>query len=544
VGIDPKTGNVTFDEDGLRRIGEAYPGYGISGYGGNQWFGLESAEPYSIERNAFDNPPFLFPGPTAPNIVTGKTDTIQRGYMRSLLSDPEVNATMKNRRLFFQFNPQVLVRSVQQSVGTMMPLLQDPAQLMQPVPGTASFGFELMFNREHEVNAAYNNAKTEWLTLPNGTQALVSEIGVLADLMILDTITGQGLSEDMINSLAKTTERQYTNRNTLIENEQKELEKSGQDDEAKKLTPLDVPTEERMSEVFTANIGNTAFLNPLPFRVLFSSLFMVEGVATSVDVVFQKFSRKMVPTQCKVTINMYALYIGFAKKKTFIYDNLVQASEEGAEDDTTDTQSTAIIRGGFKSADAYLYVFSGDSIFEQSPAFKVDNIKIIDALENAKKNGTLTEGNFSFYVEYFFSPVQTYKPTDDELSANRVLLLQAMKKDMFNVYGTKKVEILNPVLNEGSIFTEQVNSSAVPPQKKVEKPYISFRIVTVISGKSSTGKTIQEEFKHTTVYGHKWADEDSVSVKSTNTSETSAFKASLNFDAQGNPLSPSRTTGN
>jgi hypothetical protein len=537
MGVEPTNSNTPYSDEALRRIGEAYPGFGISGYSDNQWFGLTTAEPYPIERNAFDNPPFLFPGKTAPNIVTGKTDTIQRGYMRSLLSDPEVNAKMKNRRLFFQFNPQVLVRSVQQSVGTMMPLLQDPAQLMQPVPGTASFGFELMFNREHEVNAGYNDPDTDWLTLPNGTQALVSEIGVLADLMVLDTITGQGLSEDMINSLVKTTERQYANRNTLIENEKKELEESGQEDEAKKLIPIDTPSTTDMSDVFNANIGNTAFLNPLPFRVLFSSLFMVEGVATSVDVVFQKFSRKMVPTQCKVTINMYALYIGFAKKKTFIYDNLVQAAQTGNETDTTDDQNKQVVRGGFRSASASTQVTSSpDTVTAESIKFKVFDIKITDALKRSKENGTFTEGNFSFYVEYYFSSVQTYKPSEAELSANRVLLLQDGKKDSFNVYGTKNVGNLVPIFNEGTIFTEQLND--LPTGDRVQTPYISFRIIAVISGKTQSGTAVKEEFPFTTVHGYQWSTVDGTA--SSVTSGVSAFQGSLSVDANGNPLSPTR----
>ena len=124
------------------------------GYSTDQFFKVfgPEGEPYSLDRQPFDNPPFLWPK----NVVRDSVGEhkVQRGYMRSLISDPKVdiNGEMKNRRLFFQFNPQVLVRSVQQSVGSMLPLLQDPAQLTQPVPGTTSFGFELLFNREHEVH--------------------------------------------------------------------------------------------------------------------------------------------------------------------------------------------------------------------------------------------------------------------------------------------------------------------------------------------------------------------------------------------------------
>ena len=117
----------------------------------NQFWNYDKiGEPYSPQvHNGFDNPRFLWP-PNQYMDISGNTHVVQRGYMRSLITAPSAtvdNPGIQNRRLFFQFNPQILVRSVQQSVGTMNPLLQDPAQLLQPVPGTASFGFELFFTK-------------------------------------------------------------------------------------------------------------------------------------------------------------------------------------------------------------------------------------------------------------------------------------------------------------------------------------------------------------------------------------------------------------
>jgi len=76
------------------------------------------------------------------------------------------------------------------------------------------------------------------------------------------------------------------------------------------------------------NRGNTAFLLPLPVRVVFSSLYIVEGLVQDFNVLFTKFSTNMVPMQCSVTVTFEAKYIGFAKKDTFFTDVLEKAREE------------------------------------------------------------------------------------------------------------------------------------------------------------------------------------------------------------------------
>ena len=72
-----------------------------------------------------------------------------------------------------------------------------------------------------------------------------------------------------------------------------------------------------------AALGNSAFLSPMPIRIVFSSLFMVEGFVTSSAVAFQKFSKTMVPTVCTVTLNVQAMYFGFARKKSFLSDAIL-----------------------------------------------------------------------------------------------------------------------------------------------------------------------------------------------------------------------------
>ncbi|NBS70324.1 hypothetical protein EBT31_15640, partial [bacterium] len=183
----------------------------------NQFRGIDVVEdnPNALGWQPIDNPPFTWPAKQYTDI-TGNQIQVQRGYMRSLITDPRwaANSAAKNRKLFFQFNPTVLVRSVQQTVGTMNPLLQDPAQLTMPVPGTSTFGFELLFNREKEVASGLSYLPGQQpsfedsLVLPNGDAVLPSQIGVLADIMVLDTITGQGLSQDMLDMVKKQAQLQ------------------------------------------------------------------------------------------------------------------------------------------------------------------------------------------------------------------------------------------------------------------------------------------------------------------------------------------------
>ena len=323
-------------------------------YATDQFFGILDNEPNNLDRRPEDNPPFAWPK-NKTHYVDGvnpnTSQKIQRGYMRSLITDPNVDITAKNRRLFFQFNPQAIQRSVSQTPGAMLPLLQSPEQLMQPVPGVSTFGFSLLFNREAEVNQSLKPQNVDSIELPSGKLALVSEVGVLADLLVLDTITGQGISADLIDSIAKRQTNFVTQQMAAEEQSLADLSPEAKEEALKTYVPTytekDLDNTE-LTEKFKVNIGNSAFLNPLPFRVMFSSLFMVEGIATSVEVNFTKFSQNMVPTQCTVNISMYALYIGFAKKNTFLYDNLVQGAADTKAQTTKDEEVSKKLTAALK----------------------------------------------------------------------------------------------------------------------------------------------------------------------------------------------------
>lgn len=497
MGVTP-TGQPSFYNDPDNVAERAKYGNNLNT---NQFYNAGQYEPFSPQvRNSFDNPDFLWP-PNQFKDITGKDHVIQRGYMRSLITAPSATvgiSGVNNRRLFFQFNPQVLVRAVQQSVGTMNPLLQDPAQLTQPVPGTASFGFELFFNREHEVAAGYNDPAFEGMALPYGSgAALTSQVGVLADILVLDTIIGQGISQDMLAYVQAFQKKITINKNNATIEEQDRLNKLGQEDKAKELVTTDAEEEtQKLAKAFSANLGNSAFLNPLPFRVLFSTLFMVEGLATSVEVQFQKFNLAMVPTQCKVVINMYALYFGFANKKTFLTESLSQAAIQRQEEAAAVSPMIDVFNRGMISASVLLEGISKPNYAIFSP------INLSNLLIDAEKNKIVSDVKMKVYLDYKFSNISN-KPSDSEMEANRIQLEKEYSlKDLKNrtslsvAFGNQLAEIM--------ANTDPANF-----------PYFSFRICIQFTGTiPKTSTPVESEIiPFSAVYGQPWFDTGSATSR-------------------------------
>ena len=175
-----------------------------------------------------------------------------------------------------------------------------------------SFSWQMLFNREEEVQRYYN-AQGRWsksgyhaeggnspaldalLAENTGEPAIAERIGVLADIMVLDQITGQRLTHEAI---------EFSKKWALVR------------DEDGNVSPEEPITSERQQSLLNANLTNSAFLIPNPIRVLFSENFMVDGYVNTVAVTLQKFSPDMVPTVCVVDISMHALYQGFARRST------------------------------------------------------------------------------------------------------------------------------------------------------------------------------------------------------------------------------------
>jgi hypothetical protein len=255
--------------------------------------------------------------------------TLKRGYIRSLQnvyqSGPTTKTTLPILRCDFQFNPATLQQAVQMRQDILNMFQQDPVQVTQPLAGQASFGFQLFFDRTF----TYNNERDVNSAPEEGGGYDIANIGVLHDVRLLYSIIGQGINEDMItvalNSARNTLAAEAATANNEASDPSRTDTTSGASD-----VGLGVPDNfnDLANSFFNANFGNTAFLIPLPVRAVFSSLYMVDGYVTSSSIIFTKFSTTYVPLQCMVTLNMQAMYLGFAKKDTFLSLNLDDARKK------------------------------------------------------------------------------------------------------------------------------------------------------------------------------------------------------------------------
>jgi len=316
-----------------------------------------------------ENPPFIWPGVNIRNINGGGV-RMARGFMRSILTDPDIvnafnTATQPRQttidtsktgsghyRLNFQFNPEYIERSVAQTPGAVNPILQSVSNLTQPIPGSATFNFTMTFNREMEVANAGNRANSNVLwdgddLDPTSTRLKdPGLVGVWADLQMFDLIVGQGITPELLDLVAAFTEVQAlersANESTTTDGEGEEPKEGEEKEEKASETDPDSTSfnKEEFETNFTANFGNSAFLNPLPVRIVFSDTFMVEGMVTGTSVAFQKFNHRMIPTICQVNVNFSAMYLGFAKKKAFLTENL-QAWAKDQASQTVDEQEKA-----------------------------------------------------------------------------------------------------------------------------------------------------------------------------------------------------------
>jgi hypothetical protein len=299
-------------------------------------------------RNDQDNPNFIWPSKTNLNAVTGVDKEISRGYMRLISTAFGKDYTeLGKRRLHFQFNPETLSRNVTARNDVQLWMNQDPIQFTQPIPGDANFNFELIFNREHEVssgtyrtaNGSVVEGNTNYSAINNDTAgtvnsiydpASVTQIGVLADIAVFDQIIGQGINKDLIDALASKAKKDIDAYNAQKKKEAKSQGVDVEDIEA--VIPGQVEASDtNIDKTLKLGIGNSAFIVSQPIRIVFSSLYMVEGFITSTNVTFDKFNPSMVPVQCRIAVSMQAMYIGFAAKKTFlsnIYEDVAQTDYE------------------------------------------------------------------------------------------------------------------------------------------------------------------------------------------------------------------------
>jgi hypothetical protein len=260
-----------------------------------------------------DNPKFIYPDRT---IRTDDPDgyharVMRRGYIRSLMTYAN-HTDIKIRKCQFQFNPSQLVQSVSANDSMLNFLQQDPAQYSQPMPANVNFTFELFFDRSMEINndsgKVNPNSANPWETEDPG------QVGVLRDLSAFFGVIGQGLSLSQTSYL------------TQVLGQRVKLE-------ASQLSTTETPVDpakavNNIPSFLKVNIANSAFLLPLPVRIVFSALYIVEGLVTNTTVTFTKFSTSMVPMQCTLQVTLEAKYIGFANKDTFLTSTLAAAEAQ------------------------------------------------------------------------------------------------------------------------------------------------------------------------------------------------------------------------
>ena len=284
-------------------------------------FENQSGDYNTIANKSNRNPKFAWPKPYFRQI-NGSVVELQRGYIR-LLTPNKVPTPQGIPRCFFQFNPDSISRGITARNDVQLWINQDPGQLGQPMYGDQNFSFELLFNREAEVfgntgsprsfNGAVDPEFIEYGSVNGGVSDIqasdVKQVGVLADLSMLDSIIGIGLSAQIMDFQVK----QYNARQEFISRQNVDAngDSSKTEDDA-------ILTAEKAALFTSSNIGNKAFLLPNPIRVIFSRLFMLDGYIQSVQVTFNKFSPSMIPTQCSVAIQMQALYFGFAQESSFL----------------------------------------------------------------------------------------------------------------------------------------------------------------------------------------------------------------------------------
>ena len=302
------------------------------GYRNNGLFKIDPDLEKARDRGII-NPPFLYPPKTvrfldAQDSLNGvaagefKSYELQRGYLRNL-AQPMMGETPINK-CNFQFNPQDIRQSVQMREDMYLAVLQDPVQLSQPIGAQMNFQFDLLFDRQMEVARGLGGAGV--------SEEVADQIGVMRDLKVLYAAIGQGLSEGMVESQLKALQdgatRVYGNNNPATTPD------NGDDAEtpvAPTFSAFDDLGTQNGTDFLNMNTGNAAFLMPNPVRLMFASLFMLDGFVTATNVEFLKFSTKMVPVTCKVSISMMSVYIGFARKDTFLTTQFQSAAD--AEDE-------------------------------------------------------------------------------------------------------------------------------------------------------------------------------------------------------------------
>jgi hypothetical protein len=331
----------------------------MTGYQSDQFFNIGKSRPDQWSRNRSPstfvdnnslNDDFLFPDKTVRNIKPspdGKTWTednriLQKGYIRRINEFNEGDEGPVLCR--FQFNPQYINQAAMFQSGIVNPIYQPVEQLQQPIPSMTNFSFRLIFDRSMEVNSSNSTLRTSATDNP-WEAGDPSQVGVLHDINALFRVIGQGISaSDVEGAIGRAKETLAAGDNKLGKDEITEEEEA--------LYTGAVANATRFFQN-NVNVGNTSFILPYPVRIVFSSLYIVEGFVTNTSLEILKFSSTYVPMQAQVTMSVSAIYIGFAKRNTYfthaLEESAVTRRNELARVSTTQNEAVTAIRRNFNT---------------------------------------------------------------------------------------------------------------------------------------------------------------------------------------------------
>lgn len=349
---------------------------------------FETSNVYSGEQlPEFVNPRFTYPsrvvrmtesatGQRGPGSVTHITVPLRSGFMRNITTGYGTGMNLPKTRLNFQFNPEQIQQEVVSRQDMYMSVLQDPAQLSQPVAGNANFRFDLLFDRTMEVkNGGQRSAVLDdapGVTPGDGGPGDAASIGVLADLQVMYSIIGQGMNNITVSEqtarlkdIAKREFERAVRAQDPFFNEADAFTKGtikSDDPIIYKKRDFEELYNKAFKDYANVNMGNAAFLVPMPIRVIFSSLYMVDGFVLKSSVLFTKFSTNLVPIQCRVMLEVNAVYLGFARDTTFLTRQVDSSanSERQARTVTQEEVNNFITEYATKYLKTLVVSFSGD----------------------------------------------------------------------------------------------------------------------------------------------------------------------------------------
>lgn len=288
----------------------------MTGYQSDQFFNIgrtrpdrwRGGSPSSFVDNNALNQSFRYPDNTIRTTLsdgTYSTRVLQKGYIRRINEfDDSATGPVICR---FQFNPQFINQQASFNSSITNPIYQPVEQLQQPIASMTNFGFRLYFDRSMELNepSTLRTSATDNPWEAGGP----NQVGVLHDINALYRVIGQGISSSDVAAALERAAQSLAAEDARVGKRELTPEEQQNYNEAVG----------NASSFFdnNVNIGNTAFILPYPVRIVFSSLYIVEGFVTSTALEILKFNSAYVPMIAQVTLGVSAIYLGFAKQNTY-----------------------------------------------------------------------------------------------------------------------------------------------------------------------------------------------------------------------------------